>query len=529
MRYPLAAILLSVPVLAQSNAVPGTDVMAYDIANCQVYGRRGAAYPNGEAVMNIGHSMCNAGSTFIPWAGTSGGLMLSTFPKIATLIAREANGRMTQISGLSFAKYSRTAFNFTSGPCTPCQTGPTQTWRVGCSDTYSSGFSSLSSLGPTTEIDPWLGTWNPVGSYFDRGDPEVAAPANSDGVQSAITGDNLKNRMVVPESELVGGGAYWSQAQISVIGEPGTNRGNNAACKPVTFTWNGTAWTGATTGTASVGPVLTHWTGAQTSVARNGNDDGHFMAGWKVTGPVNGFYHYELAIHNLDNNSGGGALRIPVCSTAQVVNAGFRDIDGNALNQWTFSRTTGEIAWLAAANNAIEWNSLYNFWFDCDAAPVPGTLSIDRARPGPGALTVAIAAEVPGAVGNEHLGAGCGAPSPAPALVASGLPTVPAPTFSLALQGQPFSITVLVASLGGANLGLGSGCTAYIDDQQIALFEYAVTDITGTALWSLPIPATVQTADVWVQGAQYVNGGPALGGFTLTNGILLHVGGNACP
>ena len=43
MRYPLAAFLLSVPVLAQSNAVPGTDVMAYDIANCQVYGRRGAA------------------------------------------------------------------------------------------------------------------------------------------------------------------------------------------------------------------------------------------------------------------------------------------------------------------------------------------------------------------------------------------------------------------------------------------------------------------------------------------------------
>src|SRR5262245_16987134 len=237
MRHPLAVFLLAAPALAQSNAVPGTDVGAYDVTNVQVYGRRGAAYPNGEAGMNLGHSMCNSGSVHIPWVSSSGGLMLSTFPKIATLIVRESNGRMVQISNKANCKHSRTAFNFASGPCSPCQSGPTNTWRIGCSDTYSSGFSSASVLGPTDEIDPWLGTWNPVGSYFDRGDPEVAPPANTDGVLSTIssTGDPLKNRMIVQESDLVVPGTFYGQAHIVVIGEPGTVRANNQASRPMTF------------------------------------------------------------------------------------------------------------------------------------------------------------------------------------------------------------------------------------------------------------------------------------------------------
>ena len=92
---------------------------------------------------------------------------------------------MVQISGESFLKHSRIAFNFSSGPCAPCQTGPSQTMRIGCSDTYSTGFNgNRFNLGPTTEIDPWLGTWNPFGSYFDVGDPAVTGAAATDGLQS---------------------------------------------------------------------------------------------------------------------------------------------------------------------------------------------------------------------------------------------------------------------------------------------------------------------------------------------------------
>ncbi len=192
----------------------------------------------------------------------------------------------------------------------------------------------------------------------------------------------------------------------------------------------------------------------------------------------------------------------------------------------TFSRSSGELAWLATPDNAIEWNTLYNFWLDCDAAPVAGTVAIDRARPGAGAPSIAVNTQVPGALGNEHLGAGCGLPTPA--LVPSGLPTAPNPTFALTVQGQPFTIAVLAASLGGASIGLGGGCMSYLDNAQIFRFDYVVADVTGAAIWSLPIPTLLSPFDAWVQGAQLVPSGPILG-VSLTNAIRLHVGGNACP
>ena len=296
MRHPRSSllVLLSLPALAQSNAVPGLDVQIHEIGDATVWGRRGA-YPNGEVGINLGHAMCNRGTVSLSWTGGPlGGVMLETYPKIASLLVCERDGRMFQVSGRSFCKHSREAFNFASGPCVPCQSGPSAAWRVGCSDTYVSWYSNENTLGPTDEIDPWLGTWNPVGSYFDRGDPAVTGPAAMDGIQSPINwgADPIKNRMILQERDLVVGGTYFCQVHLSVIGEPVANRGNNQCSKRVNLTWSGTRWNGTVaTGTTQIGPVLTRWTGAQTAIGQNGMDDGRFMLGWKVTGPVDGFWH----------------------------------------------------------------------------------------------------------------------------------------------------------------------------------------------------------------------------------------------
>jgi hypothetical protein len=37
------------------------------------------------------------------------------------------------------------------------------------------------------------------------------------------------------------------------------------------------------------------------------------------------------------------------------------------------------------------------------------------------------------------------------------------------------------------------------------------------------------TVDGFVQAAQFVNGGPWLSSFTLTNGLRMRVGGTGCP
>jgi hypothetical protein len=412
------AAATAAPLFAQSNAVPGMDAQIYNVYDVGYFGRRGAAYPNGEAGFGVGHSYCNSGTVNIPWVASSGGVMIDTYPKIAFMLARERDGRMVQVSGRSHAKHSRAVFNFSSGPCAPCTTSGGGFFFRGCSDTYSSGINSNRfDLGPTTEINPWLGTWDSVGSYFDRGDPAVAGTAATDRVQSLTSTqtaafDSVKNRVEVRESEIAGGGNFFGQVHLMIQGEPVTNRGNNIMSRPCTITWNGTAWTSGATGTALNGTVLNQWQGATVNEGGNGADDGRFAVGVKVTGPVNGLWHYEYAVHNLDNSRGGASLRIPVDAGATVANFGFRDIDADALNQWTATRTGTEIAFTASSlDNAIEWNTIYNFWFDCSVAPSFGIVNVDQGRVGPGNLSVAVASEVPSGIPSarvQSVGSSCG-------------------------------------------------------------------------------------------------------------------------
>lgn len=409
--------LCAAPVLAQSNAVPGMDVQIYEVTDIAYYGRQGAAYPSGEAGFMVGHSHCNAGTVNVPWVATSGGLMIDTYPKIAFLLARESGGRMVQISRQGHSKHSMVPFNFSSGPCAPCVTSGSGFFFVGCSDTYGSGTNaSQFNLGPNSEIDPWLGTWNSQGSYFDSGDPAVSGASATDRVRSLTSTQvgafgPVKNRIVVQESELLAGASYFAQAQVVIQGEPGDNRGNNARCRPVSIAGNGSGWTVGTAGPSQHGSVLTLWSGATFDKARNGGDDGHFLVANKTTGPIGGVYHYEYAVHNLDNSRAGATIRVPVDAAAVVTAQGFRDVDGNPLNDWTFARVGNELVWSAPAGNAIEWNTFYNVWFDCTVAPSYGYVHVDQARPGPGALTVSVPIEVPSgipAARKELVGHGCG-------------------------------------------------------------------------------------------------------------------------
>ncbi len=417
LRAPLAVALLAVPVLAQANAVPGTDVQIYEVTGPSYYGRQGAPYPTGEAGFMVGHSHCNSGTVNVPWVASSGGVMIDTYPKIAFLLARESGGRMVQISGQGHSKHSMVAYNFSSGPCAPCTASGGGFFFVGCSDTYgASTNASQYNLGPNSEIDPWLGSWNAQGSYFDRGDPAVIGPAATDSVRSLTSSmvgafGPVKNRIVVRETELLAGASYYSQAQLVIKGEPVGNRANNLRSRPINITGTGSGWSAGSAGPSSFGSVLTLWQGATTDVGGNGNDDGRFLVAVKVTSPVAGVWHYEYAVHNLDNSRAGAVIRIPVDAAAVVTNAGFRDVDDNPLNDWTYARTATEITFAAGANNAIEWNTFYNCWFDCTVAPSYGFVDVDEARPGPGAPRVQVASEVPSGIPvarKESVGGSCG-------------------------------------------------------------------------------------------------------------------------
>ena len=412
------SLFLSATAVAQTNAIPGVDVTLYDVGGMTYYGRRGAAYPNGEIGVAVGHSFCNAGSVNIAWDGTANdGTMLDTYPKIAFLFVKEANGRMVQVSNWSHLKHSTGVFNFSSGPCAPCTGSGSNLMWVGCSDTYSTSWNSNRiRLGPASEINAWEGSVATVGSYFDQGDPSVGGAGATDNVKSLTSTmtssfDAVKNRVICQEADLVGGGTFYAQVQAVIKGEPGTARHNNRQYKQCNFTPNGGNWSVGTTGGSSNGSVLNAWTGASVDRASNAMDDGFFTVASKVTQVSAGVYHYEYAVHNEDNSRAGATLRIPIAPGAVVTNVGFDDIDQNAGNDWTFSQTATEIVFSAGAGNALEYNTIYNFWFDCSEAPETGVVLIDQARPGAGASDVAVLADVPSGVPAAtitDLGGSCG-------------------------------------------------------------------------------------------------------------------------
>ncbi|MCA8952077.1 MAG: hypothetical protein KDE27_21385 [Planctomycetes bacterium] len=405
-RFSTVVFLLAAGLAAQANAVPGTDLYLYDVGSVDVQGRRGPAYPGGELGITYGHGMCNNGTVHIPWLTTNpGSTMLDVHFKIAFLVAKEANGRMVQVTTPeTCVKHGRHIYNL--GPqCGPCSGYPSNSFGIGCFDAYTATpwNADRYNLGPKDEVDPWLGTWDPVGSYFDRGDPAVGGAAATDGVQSLTNGqtnafDSVKNRIVMRESELVGGGTFWGQVQAVCEGEPLANRANNVRHARLAMSWTGSSWSVSNQGSQAEGSVLTEWTGATVAYGSNGSDDGRLAVAVKVTGPTAGLYHYEYAVHNIDNSRGAAAFRIPLSSAITVSNVGFRDIDTDPLNEWTFSQSSTELAWTAAATNPLDWNEIYNFYFDSPTAPGSGAIVIDQARVGPGLLTVAFVNDVPGGV-----------------------------------------------------------------------------------------------------------------------------------
>jgi hypothetical protein len=392
----LAALAPS--VAAQSNTVTGLDGRLTVIDNMTYYGRRGPSHPNGEIGMSMLNTMCNPGSVNIPWQAP----MQPNHPMFGFMVVRVHDDKIEQINEWSYCKHAFLSINV-NGSCGSCQNpGTGSLMGLNCSDTYSAGNNaSRTYLGPPEEINPWLGTWNPVGSYFDIGDPSQAGyPATADGVRSLSQSifDSVDNRITIPEVELTTVGAsYYYALQLIHRGEALANRDDNNAHRGMSPSFNGNTWSFNNNAEfQEFGSVLTRWTGATVESASNGTDDGRFFVASKVNAIGGGNYHYEYAVHNVDNSRAGGSLRIPMSAGVTASNFTFGDIDSDGANNWTVSQVGDEVVFTATATNALEWNTIYNFGFDADFPPGAGFCSIDQARPGAGAALVQINTEVPG-------------------------------------------------------------------------------------------------------------------------------------
>ncbi len=402
-------------VVAQSNAVPGLDGRLTRVDNLTYYGRRGPAHPNGEIGMAMLNEMCNPGTVNIPWYAA----MQSNHPKFGFLLVRLHDDRLEQISDWSYCKHAFTSTNYSGSGCgTTCQDPNTGSLMgVSCFDTYGAGNNADRTwLGPPQEIDPWLGTWNPVGSYFDVGDPQTGLGA-ADGVRSLNTSgfDSVKNRMTVREVDLTTAGAqYFYGIHLIHQGEAVANRWDNLASRGVSPSYSGGTWSFPNNSVGQAhGSILQRWPGASIDAGQNGNDDGRIFVAVKVTPLGGGMYHYEYAVHNVDNHRGAASFRVPVDPAATVANFTFGDIDQNPLNDWLGAKVGSEIVFSATPNNPLNWNTIYNFGFDCSVPPSGGFATLDAARMGPGQLWVDVGTQVPSGVVTAQVAtigssAGCG-------------------------------------------------------------------------------------------------------------------------
>jgi hypothetical protein len=456
-----------------------------------------------------------------------GSQMSEDHPMFGFLVAKEQDGRLVQISDWSYCKHAFLSLN-DQGTCGTCQnTTSAETMYVGCSDVYSpSNNGSRTYLGPPSEINPWLGTWNHVGSFFDVGYPANGVP--NDGIKGSINpgSDPVLNRVTIKEADLAGVTApIFFQIHVIHRGEPVTNRDNNIMSRPFSLTWSGSNWSASTIGIPTFGSILTRWPGASITQGQNGNDDGRFFVAVKTTALADGFWRYEYAVHNADNKAGSAAFRVPVCPSGRVRNIGFRDIDKNALNDWTGAHAGTEIAWTAPAGNAQQWNTLFNFWFDSDVAPAAGNVTFDKADLlAPGALTVTVPTTVPAYQPYVYVGPGCGVP--ACELMPEGLPTTGNQNFGVRAVSDPGIPVILFFSLPGTNFPIAPNCNVMIDVFACGDLGLNVTDPAGVAVFNTPVDPT--WPDCAFQAATFIPTPTVAGIVGLSSGIVVRYNASGC-
>ena len=525
----------------QQNVIPGTDVALGILDDLTAVNRTGV-FPGGMNAVAMATTSCNKGTVDVPWLAP----MQEDHPMMAFLVVRhDDSGRMIQISDYSYVKHG--FFALTSSQCDPCSIGPFggdgTILGIGCSDTYSVNNNSDNFwLAPADEIDPWLGEWTAQCSFFDAGlnpTPGTMCDGNRSFTQGqAGSLGPIGNRINIPDAAFdpVLNPIFAYSSYYVIRGEPEAERGNNLGFRPFNPVWNGSKWNFNNIGALQNDTVLSIWPGATVESNTNANDDGRVFVASKVTGPdANGLYHYEYALHNRDNNRGIGELRLPLCDSSSVSGFGFKDVDLDPSNGWTFNHTGGELV-ISTGDNPLQWNSIYNFWFDSSAAPESGQASLGQFLTGIGADSFTVNTQVPTGQYDVVLGPGCGSTS-LPTLAANSQATLGNAGFALEMtDNAPGATSVLYASPLGTSLPVGGGCTLYLGGvfgAQISQVAATINDGAGDGAFALPVPADValEGVDLNFQAFTLTGAGPAFGLGDLTNGLLVRLGDNTagCP
>jgi len=330
---------------------------------------------------SIASTTCNLGDEDLGWDGSS-----NQHPLLAMNAYRLFDGRLEQI-GMSWLKNTTVA---AAGDLCglPCSGFGGSVLNAGCSDVYGSSFNGTQTLlGPRSEVNAYTG--------------DFAYPY---GLGWSMSGDAKYKRMQIHESDLTQPGAlYFIEGQWTAADDAASgNAMNNASYRRVTV---GAGFNLNVTDSMVMGsPAINAWhdygggvgvpDDSVQIVAADVPGEGRFHVAAKVTDLGGGMYRYDYAVRNLNSHRSGGSFSVPVPPGATVTNVGFHDVDYHSgevydNTDWTFTQGSDRVTWSSPAQfnenpntNALRFATMYNFWFESDAAPDAGQVTIGLFRPG---------------------------------------------------------------------------------------------------------------------------------------------------
>jgi hypothetical protein len=377
---------------ASGTALAQPDVTVGELYELSNYTTGGAI--GGQHAYSVGTYSCNVGNVSLTWVD---GNAANLYPVISQNMYRLSNGRFEQI-GQAWLKHGFCALNnVLCGSCPARSDGQPHTCDAldpGCADPYGSGLNGQQSgLGPKHEINAANATWpfpNLKGTSTGDGTKRARLLVNESDVQGQPAGTLyfVSSMYVHPEDAQFGtDNNNESYRRVTVGSNSGlTLADSTKRQQPAIFAWRDYG-NGVSGGNGVADPSVQ-------LVPVDVAGDGRFWVGCKVIDQGGGSYRYEYAVMNFNSDRGAAAFSVPVGAGTNVSNLFFRDVayhsgELQSGTDWTPTISNGVLTWSYANNqasdlaeNVLRWDTIYNFSFVANLAPVAGSVSLSLFKPG---------------------------------------------------------------------------------------------------------------------------------------------------
>jgi len=401
---------------------------------------RVGSFPDGSTAVSSGTTVCNQGTSDIPWQAPMG----TDHPGMLFAFYRLSDGRFEQV-GVSDMRHFY--FALSGSACNSCSEVSNGTYLApGCSDATGTGNNADQFfMGPRSEWNPYSGEWDCVGSHFADG--ELDCERRHDG----STDEPLDHRLAIRDVDLDVAEARFFFETYYVVREEMV-RIDNVGFREVAATWTGSQWAFSALAPLEGGPALASADGL--SEWKTFSADGEILLHAQTADNGDGTWHYEYALYNLAAHSGVRRVAVPVGDVV-VSDMGFHSADTDPLRQWPGSVSGGEAVWETDAEvvdpnaPALLFGELFNYRFDADSPPSLGSVAVQAWRSNE---TVSFSVPVP----NSETTSVADFPSPETGLTLSAAPN-PATGSDVFLTlglAAPNDLTVAVFNASGKRVSV---------------------------------------------------------------------------